>query len=422
MNEVFLKVVNMSIAASWIVLAMLVLRLLLKKAPGWISVLLWGIVAVRLICPFSFESALSLMPTTETIPLNIEMDYSPAIDSGVNVINNVINPVLSASLTPHPGDSCNPLQIWIPFASVLWIVGITWMLLYSIVSCLRLHRRTAAAVRCRDNIFRTEQISSPFVFGIIRPRIYLPFSLQEPEMSHVIAHESSHIRRGDHWWKSLGFLLLTIHWFNPLMWLAYMLLCRDIEFACDEKVIRGLDSKQRADYCQALVSCSVSPRTMTACPLAYGEVGVKQRVKSVMNYQKPAVWIILMSVAACIVISVCFLTNPVQDSFGLRITVPAGNQNEIAYTHEEICPLGNYITVTAGEGLGDTEVLLKPAGSETETSFDEPAYLTPGMPVKMEAEKGHWFQIGVKLQNPADEEQTVYINVENVEVRISDEQ
>ena len=217
MTTLFLKIINMSISASWLVLAVLPLRLVLKKAPKWLNVLLWGIVAVRLLCPFSFESALSLIPSAETIPMNIEMVATPAIDSGISAINSVINPVISASFTPNPAASANPLQIWIPLASVLWAAGIAVMLLYTAISYWHLHRKVDTAVRCKDNIYQSENVGSPFVLGIIRPRIYLPFKLDGQDLEHVVAHEQAHLRRKDHWWKPLGFLLLTIHWFNPLM-------------------------------------------------------------------------------------------------------------------------------------------------------------------------------------------------------------
>ncbi len=310
MNELFLKIVNMSISASWLILAVLVLRLVLKKAPKWVNVLLWGIVAVRLICPFSFESALSLIPSAETIPLNIGMDTTPTINSGINAINNAVNPIISQSNTPMAGASINPLQITIGVYEYVWIFGMIALALYTAISYWRLLRKVDTAVRYKDNIFQSENVNSPFVLGIIKSRIYLPFKMDSQDLEHVVAHEQAHIRRKDHWWKPLGFLLLTIHWFNPLIWLAYVLLCRDIELACDEKVIKELGNEQRADYTQALVACSVNRRMIAACPLAFGEVGVKERVKSVMNYKKPAFWIVVMAVIACVVVAVCFLTNP----------------------------------------------------------------------------------------------------------------
>lgn len=313
LKTAFLKLANMSISASWLVLAIFFLRLVLKKAPKWVNVVLWGIVAVRLICPFSIESALSLIPSTETIPMNIEMAARPAINSGIDVVNSVVNPIISASFTPNPGTSANPLQIWIPVASVFWLLGMVVMALYAAISYFRLYRMLNTVVRYEKNIFQSENVTTPFVLGIFRPRIYLPFQIAEGDLAHVVAHEQAHISRKDHWWKPLGFMLLTIHWFNPLMWLAYVLLCRDIELACDEKVIQKLNNEQRADYTQALVSCSVNRRMIAACPLAFGEVGVKDRVKTIMNYKKPTFWIVLGAMVLCIVVAVCFLTDPIQD-------------------------------------------------------------------------------------------------------------
>lgn len=310
MSELFLEIVNRSIAASWIVITVLILRFCLKKAPKWVNVLLWGIVAVRLIFPFSIESALSLIPSAETVSPSIMMETAPSVQTGVPALDQVINPVIDYSLAPAPGASANPLQIWIPVLTVIWLLGVAALFLYSAVSYRRLRRRVCEAVILRDNIYQSENVCSPFVLGIIRPKIYLPYHMDKREMDHVIAHEQTHIRRRDHWWKPLGFLLLTVHWFNPLLWLGYILLCRDIELACDEKVIREMGSKQRADYTQALVSCSVSRRSIAACPLAFGEVGIKERVKSVMNYKKPAFWIVLASVVVCAVAAVCFLTDP----------------------------------------------------------------------------------------------------------------
>ena len=420
MNELFLKIINMSISASWLVLAVLILRFVLKKAPKWINVLLWGIVAIRLICPFSFESPLSLIPSAETIPLNIGMDTTPTINSGISAINNAVNPIISQSNTPMAGASINPLQITIGIYEYIWIFGMIALALYTAISYWRLHRKVDTAVRYKDNIFQSENVSSPFVFGIIKPRIYLPFKMNGQYLEYVVAHEQAHICRKDHWWKPLGFLLLMIHWFNPLMWLAYVLLCRDIELACDEKVIKELGNEQRGDYTQALVACSVNRRMIAACPLAFGEVSVKERVKSVMNYKKPAFWVIIISVIVCVGVAVCFLTNPKQDSYTLRIVVPAGSQEKFVYTDEEVSTIRNSIKIWSGDGLGDTEVLLSPVNKTTETGYTA-TYLTHGMPVEFDAEKNTWFKIGVNMQNPTNEDIIVYVEVENVEVRIVDE-
>ena len=420
MSDLFLKIVNMSISASWLVLAVLLLRFVLKKAPKWVNVLLWGIVAVRLAFPFSIESALSLIPSAETISPGIMMDNVPSVQTGVPAINSVINPVIGSSLAPAPGASANPLQIWIPILSIVWVIGVVALLLYTAVSYWRLRHKVSEAVILRDNIYQSENVASPFVLGVFGPRIYLPYNMDGQDLNHVVAHEQAHIRRKDHWWKPLGFLLLTLHWFNPLIWLAYVLLCRDIELACDEKVIKELGNEQRADYTQALVACSVNRRMIAACPLAFGEVGVKERVRSVMNYKKPAFWIIILAVIACVGVAVCFLTNPKQDSYTLRIVVPAGSQEEFVYSDEEVSTIKNSIKIWSGDGLGDTEVLLSPVNKTAETGYTA-TYLTHGMPLEFDAEKDTWFKVGVNMQNPTDEDIFVYVEVENVEVRISDE-
>ena len=328
MTELFLDIVNMSISAGWLVLAVLALRLILKKAPKWVNVLLWGIVAVRLICPFSIESALSLIPSKETIGPGIMMDWTPEISTGIESLDQVVNPVISTSFAPNPGTSANPLQILIPVAANLWLLGVLILLAYTAISYLTLRLKLRTAVILRANIFQCETVSSPFVLGILKPKIYLPYTMDGNNLDHVVAHEMAHIKRKDHWWKPLGFLLLTVYWFNPLMWVAYILLCRDIELACDEKVIAELGNEQRADYTQVLVACAVNRRMIAACPLAFGEIGVKDRVKSILNYRKPTLWIIVTAVVVCIVVAVCFLTNPLDSVDYLKFT---GWSNDPAY-------------------------------------------------------------------------------------------
>lgn len=420
MNEFFLKIINMSISASWLIFAVLILRLVLKKAPKWVNVLLWGIVAIRLICPFSFESALSLIPSAETFPKKIISGPSFDVQSGITPVDNRINDYLGDRYFEGVTVPANNGNTIMTILTIVWTIGILLLVAYTVISYWRLHREIDTAVRYKDNIFQSENVSSPFVLGLIKPRIYLPFKLDGQDMEHVVAHEQAHIRRKDHWWKPLGFLLLTIHWFNPLMWLAYVLLCRDIELACDEKVIKGLSNEQRADYTQALVDCSVNRRMIAACPLTFGEVGVKERVKSVMNYKKPAFWVIIIAVIVCVGVAVCFLTNPKQDRYTLRIVVPAGSQEEFVYTDEEVSTVRNSIKIWSGDGLGDTEVLLFPVNKTAETGYTA-TYLTHGMPVEFDAEKDTWFKIGVNMQNPTNEDIIVYVEVENVEVRIVDE-
>lgn len=386
MSELFLKIVNMSISASWIVIAVLTLRFCLKKAPKWVNVLLWGIVAVRMVFPFSIESVLSLIPSAETISPSIMMEQSPSVQTGVPALNHVINPVISGSFTPAPGASANPLQIWIPVLAGIWLFGIAALFLYSAVSYWRLRRKVCEAVILRGNIYQSEKVCSPFVLGIIRPKIYLPYHMDSREMDHVIAHEQTHIRRKDHWWKPLGFLLLTTHWFNPLMWLSYILLCRDIELACDEKVIRKMSNEQRADYTQALVACSVDRRLITACPLAFGEIGVKERVKSVMNYKKPAFWIVLASVIVCAVIAVCFLTNPIGFQFDVSAnTIVSANHFDMRNADDPVA-----IEMTPAQ-IGELNSRL--AGVKNCKRSDKYAGLTPGYQISAQMQDGSYIRI-----------------------------
>ena len=310
MSEVFLKIVNMSISAGWIVLAVLLLRLLLKKAPKWVAVLLWGVVAVRLVCPFTIESALSLMPSAETISPEILADQSTGINTGIPFINNSVNSAVNSAPSYSVTANANPFEIVIPILASVWLVGMVVMLIYSVISCLRLKTKIKTAVLVHDNIFQSENVVTPFIFGIIKPKIYIPFGISEQNMSSVTAHEQAHIRRKDYCWKPLGFILLSVYWFNPLMWLCYILLCKDIELACDEKVIKNLSSEQRADYSQSLLSLSANRRLITACPLAFGETGVKERVKTILNYKKPGFWIIVTAIIASVVTALCFLTSP----------------------------------------------------------------------------------------------------------------
>ena len=387
MNDLFLKIINMSISASWLVLAVLLLRFALKKAPKWVNVLLWGIVAVRLAFPFSIESALSLIPSAETVPMDIEMAVQPTINSGVPVINSMVNPMLSSFAPPQDVlTSANPLQIWIPIFSILWIAGIAALLLYTVVSYWRLRRKVSEAVILRDNIFQSENVASPFVLRVFRPKIYLPYNMGGQDLNHVVAHEQAHIRRRDHWWKPLGFLLLTIHWFNPLMWLAYVLLCRDIELACDEKVIKVLGNEQRADYTQALVACSVNRRVIAACPLAFGEVGVKERVKSVMNYKKPAFWVVVLAVIACVVVAVCFLTNPMGFQFD------EATHTIVSANHFDMRNAGDAVAVEMNSAQ-ISELSSRLAGVKNTKKSDEYGGFTPGYQISALLEDGTYIRI-----------------------------
>lgn len=310
MDDVFLKLVNLSISASWLILAVLVLRVVLKKAPKWVMPLLWGVVALRLVCLFSIESALSLIPSAETIPSEIVTETREPVLYEQATLDIVTNPTLPSAAEVPVGVSRQQAQVDFNIYSVLWLVGMAALLVHALVSAGKLKRKLATAILLRDNIYESEFVDSPFVFGVVKPNIYLPMHMDEGTAAYVIAHEHAHLARRDHWWKVLGYLVLALHWFNPLVWVAYILFCRDIELACDEKVVKGLDGAARADYSQALLSCAAPKRAVAACPLAFGEGNIKMRVKSALHYKKPAFWVAAAAVLAVVIVAVCFLTNP----------------------------------------------------------------------------------------------------------------
>ncbi|HJH83612.1 MAG: M56 family metallopeptidase [Oscillospiraceae bacterium] len=313
MDDVFLKLVNLSISASWLILAVLVLRVVLKKAPKWVMPLLWGVVALRLVCPFSIESALSLIPSAETIPSEIVTETREPVLYEQATLDIVTNPTLPSAAEVPVGVSRQQAQVDFNIYSVLWLAGMAALLVHALVSAGKLKRKLATAILLRDNIYESEFVDSPFVFGVVKPNIYLPMHMDEGTAAYVIAHEHAHLARRDHWWKVLGYLVLALHWFNPLVWVAYILFCRDIELACDEKVVKGLDGAARADYSQALLSCAAPGRAVAACPLAFGEGNIKTRVKSALHYKKPAFWVAAAAVLAVVIVAVCFLTNPRSD-------------------------------------------------------------------------------------------------------------
>ena len=310
MDDVFLKLVNLSISASWLILAVLVLRFVLKKAPKWVMPLLWGVVALRLVCLFSIESALSLIPSAETIPSEIVTETREPVLYEQATLDIVTNPTLPSAAEVPVGVSRQQAQVDFNIYSVLWLAGMAALLVHALVSAGKLKKKLATAILLRDNIYESEFVDSPFVFGVVKPNIYLPMHMDEGTAAHVIAHERAHLARRDHWWKVLGYLVLALHWFNPLVWVAYILFCRDIELACDEKVVKGLDGAARADYSQALLSCAAPKRAVAACPLAFGEGNIKTRVKSALHYKKPAFWVAAAAVLAVVIMAVCFLTNP----------------------------------------------------------------------------------------------------------------
>ena len=310
MEKVFLEILNRGITAGWLVLAVLVLRLVFRRAPKKFFVVLWAFVGLRLVIPFSLESTLSLIPSAETVPQEALTAESPAIQSGIRPIDNAVNPVISRTLQPGSAGHAKPLQNLAAIAGIIWAAGAGIMLLYAFISWLRIRLRVRAAVHMEDRIWACDYIDTPFILGVLRPRFFLPSSLSGEDREAVIAHEKAHLARRDHLWKPLGFLLLSVFWFHPLLWAAYIMLCRDIEYACDEKVLAGLDRSGQKNYAEALLNVSVPRRMIIASPLAFGETGVKGRIKNVLRYKKATVGIAAAAVILLAVVALCFLTNP----------------------------------------------------------------------------------------------------------------
>ncbi len=313
MTQTFLNLVNISITASWLVLTIIILRMIFKKIPKSIICILWALVAVRLIFPFNIESMFSLIPSRETIPQDIEYTQNPGINSGISSVDAVVNPIIQESFTPsNELASMNPIQLPIHLGAYVWQLGIALLLCYAFISYIRTRLRVRERIKV-DGYYICDHISSPFILGVIFPKIYLPSNLSDEEASFVEAHEKAHLKRFDHLWKPLGYILLTVYWFNPIIWVGYILLCRDIEYACDEKVVKTMSLEEKKNYSKTLLNLSIQTHYVTACPLAFGESSVKSRIKSVLNYKKPAFWVTLVAIILCVVMAVCFLTNPPVD-------------------------------------------------------------------------------------------------------------
>ena len=386
MDDVFLKIVNLSISASWLILTALVLRVVLKKAPKWVMPLLWGVVALRLVCPFSIESALSLIPSAETIPSEIMTETREPVLYEQATLDIVTNPTLPSAAEVPVGVSRQQAQVDFNIYSVLWLAGMAALLVHALVSAGKLKKKLATAILLRDNIYESEFVDSPFVFGVVKPNIYLPMHMDEGTAAHVIAHERAHLARRDHWWKVLGYLVLALHWFNPLVWVAYILFCRDIELACDEKVVKGLDGAARADYSQALLSCAAPKRAVAACPLAFGEGNIKTRVKSALHYKKPAFWVAAVAVLAVVlgaVLAAAYLDLSNFDSLRRALSydkADAAGENTYDYDNDRtnrFALLGDRLLVVSTTRVS----VLADDGSEVyaqEVKLDSPAIALGG--------------------------------------------
>ena len=375
MDELFLQIFNTAITAGWLVLAVLVARLLLKKAPAWTRCALWAVVALRLVWPFEIESILSLIPSTQTLPPSQLYDYAPELNTGFSSVDSVINPVFTQTFASDFANSVNPLQVVTIVAGWVWVAGMVVMALYALISYLRLWRTVQVCIPLEKGVYISDGAQTPFILGIICPKIYLPSDL--PELSHesILAHERAHLARKDHWWKPLGFFLLSVFWFHPLLWLAYWLLCRDVEQACDEKVIKHLSAEEKKAYSQVLLSCSMPGKWISACPLAFGETGVKGRIKAVLHYKKPTLWIIVAALIVGSILAVCFLTEP-------------GDGTESGKETEIYSASGRHYALQYGDSMIDTlTIAVSPDGRFTYYESMYSSYIG----------RGTWYQEGDKL-------------------------
>lgn len=369
MSKVFLQVLNMSFSATWLMLAVILVRLLFKEAPKYIRCILWALVAIRLVCPFSIESEFSMVPESnvgsiyETIdsPVSVnevtaneneknvtEQNETVIGEDNVNVEETVQNQtdsniyyVPETDGTSIDTDSSNTIdveteksfnfRIVLKAIPYVWLLGIIGLLGYSLLSFIILKKRVKVSMQLDNNIFLCDGIDSPFIMGLVKPCIYLPSTITTSELEYVIAHEKAHLKRMDNWWKLIGFVVLTIHWFNPLVWISYVLFCRDVETACDERVIKNMSSDYRKAYSTALLYYSVPHKNMLVYPLAFGDIGVKDRVKSVLNYKEPAFWVVVVGIITCIVVAIFFLTNPKSEETDELTYASIGILGEDAY-------------------------------------------------------------------------------------------
>ena len=327
MEALFLQILQMSMSASWLIIAVILIRLLLQKAPKGFRYVLWALVAVRLLCPVFFESEFSLIPNQgilsevgdAVIPVTpIKPDDGVSndtiTDDGVHN-NDVQNDVVQGDGAQGNNVQNNTAQTdLISVLSFLWIGGIVTLFMYAAVSYIQLRIIIKESIKKEDNLWICDGIQTPFILGLMKPQIYLPSYIEEKHIPYIVAHENEHIRLKDNWWKPLGFMLLMIHWFNPLVWLAYIFMCRDIEMACDERVIRTMGVEDKKNYSKSLLFCSTPGHFISACPVAFGEVGVKERIKKIVDYRKPSTWIITIAAILCLILAFGFMTNPKQNA------------------------------------------------------------------------------------------------------------
>ncbi len=375
MSAVFLKLFNMSITASWLILFVLLVRIILKKAPNWTKCMLWGFVGLRLVFPFSIESVLSLVPSAEIIPpSNMLSTAPPQIDSGFSTINQVVNPYITETYAEHGNQFPSLISVF----SVIWVIGLAIMLIYGVISYSTLYVKVRVSIKYKEKIYLCDNIDSPFILGVVKPKIYIPSGYSDEQMEHIIAHEKSHLKRKDHWWKPLGFALLSVYWFNPLIWIAYVLLCRDIELACDEKVIKDMGNADMKGYSETLLNCSSTHRRVLVCPLAFGEISVKGRVKAMLNYKKPAFWVVAVAVTSCVIIATCFLTNPQRSDNTDFSNNPSGVVEDSTNKNTETSTQND--ENNSSESTSENESTKETVKTESTTKNGETTTKKPGKP------------------------------------------
>ncbi|MBQ2902697.1 MAG: M56 family metallopeptidase [Agathobacter sp.] len=362
MEALFLQILSMSVSASWLIVAVILIRFLLKKAPKGFRYVLWALVGIRLLCPVFIESDFSLVPSQDIIAdageaIKPILPIQPIVPEGNDAVtndtvpndngqNNIVQNQQSQNTTGSNDTTQNnttqnnasnnttmespatfTLETVMPW---IWLGGILVLIVYAIVSYVQLRNTLKTAIQREDNLWICDGIQSPFILGLIRPQIYLPSYIADEHIPYIVAHEKEHIRCKDNWWKPLGFVLLTVHWFNPLVWVAYILMCKDIELACDERVIRTMGVEDKKNYSKSLLLCSNPRHFISACPVAFGEVGVKERIKKIVDYRKPSVWIIGIGIVVCIIVAIGFMTNPKEEITGVsKITLRGGNHYEV---------------------------------------------------------------------------------------------
>ncbi len=403
MNGIFLSLLENGITAGWLVLAVLVLRVLLKRAPKWAVCLLWLPVGLRLMWPYEIESPVSLVPDTKPVLDTLQTQLTKAADT--TIVEEVAQPMTAPQF---PMVSAPATDLWEILAGI-WFIGMAVLLIYMLIGCLRINRQVQSALPLEDNIYLGEGCSLSFVWGLVEPKIYLPAALSEKDRPYVIAHEQTHIRRGDHWWKALGFLLLAVYWFHPLLWLGYILFSRDMELACDEATVRTLDREDRAGYAQALLMCSSGGKRYPLRLLAFGEVSVKTRVRAVLSGKKPILWLLVCAVVLCAVLTVCFLTEPVEEMTTAKAAQTLAdsaiwNYEEVTFTVPDHTPkdwVWQIDAVAVGFGMNDTQSMdgeLKPGKSYSLPVMKEALVLH--FQVKLTSPDGnsvyteHYFDIG----------------------------